>query len=446
MRTMTNSLLRTTLGATLALTSATAVAAQQTNPSAASVGLAGSYTAMARGLSAMAWNPAGLAMPGSPGFSISLLPMNGVAGLDPITLADVAEYDDTIIPHEVRQEWLDEIVAEGSQQGNGGGGLTLLALNVGRFGFQAGTSAATTADIGPGVARLLLFGNISDDSTTAVDVEATGSEFDVAVLSTAAVSYAHPLTITLGPLPDQHFALGATVKYVVGHALLSGFDDGTRASADPLEVEVVFPMITSLAPDSIIVDGDTVEAEDQAFNIGSGVGLDVGAMWQGGIFSAAVAIQNLFNTFAWDEDKLYYSPGHVLFDGDSTTTDFEARPFSEAPQHVRDRLEEASYPPTVAVAGAVRLPMVTVTGELRHRAGESISLETGTHVGVGAEFRPIGFLPIRAGVAAVSGGINLGAGLGLEFGVFNLNVAGSRRSSDLGTDFAGALTISFGGI
>ena len=441
---MTNRIMKQTIAAAvLALAFTVPAVAQQTNPSAPSIGMAGNYTVMARGLSSMAWNPAGLGMPGSPGFSIAVFPVHAVAGLDPITLGDIAEYDDTIIPADVREEWLDEIIAEGSQQGSGGGGVTYLAMNVGRFGFQAGTSVASSADIGPGVARLLLFGNADGD--TAIDVSAEASELDMAVLSTLAFSYAHPLTVTLGPLPDQHFSLGATLKYVVGHGLISGFDNGSSASEN--EVELIFPMIISAAPDSFVVDGDTVEAEEESsWNKGSGIGLDVGAVWQGGIFSAAVSIQNLMNTFAWNEDDMWYSPGQVLFDGDTTITNVESRPLSEAPDEVRQRLDDLAFPPTVAIAGAVQLPMVKVTGEVRHRPGESISLETATHVGVGAEFRPVPFLPIRAGVASLSGGYSLGAGLGVELGVFNLNVAANRRSTDLGTDVAGALTISFGGI
>lgn len=437
--------IRSTLAAVVALAIAAPLAAQQTNPSAASVGLGDSYTVMARGLSAMRWNPAGLAMPGSSGFAISLLPVVGVAGLDPVSLSDIAEYDDTIIPNDVKQQWLDEIIEEGGQAGNGGAGVTYLAMNIGRFGFQLGTSTVATANVAPGIARLLLFGNADGD--TAIDVTAEGSHMDFGIVSTAALSYAHPLTLSLGPLPDQHFALGATVKYSIGHGLVSGFDAGSRASSDPLEIEVAFPMIISVAPDSVIVNGDTIEAEEEsAWNKGAGVGLDVGAMWQGGIFSAGVSVQNLVNTFAWNEDDMWYSPGEAVFNADTSDTNFDAVPLSEAPDEVRERLDDLLFPPTLALAAAVDLPMVTVTGEVRYRTGESLSMDSGTHVGVGAEFRPIRFLPIRAGVATVNGGYNLGAGIGLELGVFNLNVAGSRRTSDLGTDMTGALSISFGGI
>ena len=421
-------------------------AAQQTNPSAAAVGMAGSWTALARGTSSMAWNPAGLAMPGTSGFAIAVLPTVGVAGLDPVTLGDIAEYDDTIIPADVREEWLQQILDEGGQQGNGGAGVTYVALNVGRFGFQAGTSVMTTANIAPGIARLLLFGNADGDS--AIDVDATGSHLTAGVVSTAAFSYGHPLTVTLGPIPDQHFSIGATVKFLVGHGLISGFDNGTFANGDPLAVRVVFPTIISEAPDSFVTaDGDTLKAvEESGWNKGSGLGLDVGFAWQGGIFSGGVSIQNLINTFAWNEDDLWYTPGEVLFNADTTATELESRRLADAPDEVRRRLNDLAFSPSVAAAGAVQLPMVKVTGEIRHRPGNSLSIDPATHIGVGAEFRPVPFLPIRAGVASVTGGFNLGAGIGLEFGVFNLNVAGSRRSSDLGTDVTGALSVSFGGI
>lgn len=440
-----NKAIRSTFAAVVALVIATPLAAQQTNPSAASVGLGDSYTAMARGLSAMRWNPAGLAMPGTSGFAISVLPVVGVAGLDPVSLSDIAEYDDTIIPNDVKQQWLDEIIEEGGQAGNGGAGVTYLAMNIGRFGFQLGTNTVANANVAPGIARLLLFGNADGDS--AITVTAEGSEMNFGVVSTAAFSYAHPLTLSLGPLPDQRFALGATVKYSIGHGLVSGYDAGSRASSDPLEIQVAFPMIISVAPDSFVVNGDTLVAEEESsWNKGSGLGLDVGAAWQGGIFSAGVSIQNLISTFSWNEDDMWYSPGVALFDADTTTTDFDQLPLSEAPDDVRDRLDDLVFPPTFALAAAVALPMVKVTGEIRHRAGDALTLDSGTHVGVGAEFRPIGFLPIRAGVATVNGGFNLGAGIGIELGVFNLNLAGSRRSSDLGTDVTGAISISFGGV
>src|SRR5919199_3719364 len=58
-------------------------AAQLPSASAVALGSGDNYTALARGYNAVAWNPAGLAMPGNPGFSLTILPVRGSGGLRP---------------------------------------------------------------------------------------------------------------------------------------------------------------------------------------------------------------------------------------------------------------------------------------------------------------------------------------------------------------------------
>ena len=65
--------------------------AQQPNASPAAAAL-GAYTAQARGLDAVAWNPANLGMPGNPLLSLSILTVNGGTGLKPISLNDISPY------------------------------------------------------------------------------------------------------------------------------------------------------------------------------------------------------------------------------------------------------------------------------------------------------------------------------------------------------------------
>src|SRR5919199_6728839 len=67
----------------LACTAAHQAAAQLPSASAVALGSGDNYTALARGYNAVAWNPAGLAMPGNPGFSLTILPVRGSGGLRP---------------------------------------------------------------------------------------------------------------------------------------------------------------------------------------------------------------------------------------------------------------------------------------------------------------------------------------------------------------------------
>ncbi|MBI4408497.1 MAG: conjugal transfer protein TraF, partial [Gemmatimonadetes bacterium] len=282
--------------------------AQLPSASARALGLGDNYAALARGYAAVAWNPANLGMPGNPSFSIALLPLRGTAGLDPITLSDLKEFEGDTVPFARREQWLAEITAEGNESGRSGAEVTYLALSAGRFGFQISTALRTTADIGPDAAELILFGNAGRTGQPQ-NLDLAGSRFDLVATSSAAVSYAHPLALELGPLPDQHFAVGATLKYVMGHLLASGQDEGSSLTSTP-ELDISFPVIET-------------DVEGASGNAGSGWGLDVGAAWQGGMFGASLAIHNLVKTFEWDEDQLVMRRGEVLFTQDTSFTDFE---------------------------------------------------------------------------------------------------------------------------
>jgi hypothetical protein len=65
-------------------------------------------------------------------------------------------------------------------------------------------------------------------------------------------------------------------------------------------------------------------------------------------------------------------------------------------------------------------------------------------VGAGAELRIIPFLPLRAGLAAISGGYIASAGAGLDLFVLHLNAGIAARKTEYGQFPAAALTISIG--
>ncbi len=72
-----SSLIRLLGAAAVVALAARPAAAQLPSASASALGVGDNYTALARGYNAVAWNPAGLAMPGSPGFSLAIMPLLG---------------------------------------------------------------------------------------------------------------------------------------------------------------------------------------------------------------------------------------------------------------------------------------------------------------------------------------------------------------------------------
>ncbi|MFO7894126.1 MAG: hypothetical protein R6U63_10340 [Longimicrobiales bacterium] len=272
--------MRTTLrtaAAVLGLLVPGAAMAQVANPLAQAVGMGGNYTALARGLGATAWNPAGLGMPDNPGASFAFLPFNATVGLSPITPADLAEYDGELIPRSARLEWLNAITEDGGEKGSVGADVTYLAMSIGRVGFSASSSVRGQVNMAPDVAEVFFFGNAGLTGDPG-EYTLAGSSFDVAGTTTFAASLALPVSLTLGPLPDQHFAVGATLKYTLGNFMMLGQENGSSLTSSPIAVDVQFPMVHTPLPDD--------SAEDQSvgdvLNNGSGYGLDVGAAWQGG--------------------------------------------------------------------------------------------------------------------------------------------------------------------
>lgn len=414
------------------LAAARSAAAQLPSASGAALGVADNFTARARGYHAVAWNPAGLGLAGNPGFSLALLPVRGIAGLGPVTVSDLADYQGQFLSDDVKADWLQRITDDGGQTGSAGADVTFLALNIGRLGFQASTVVRGSVNVAPDGAELLLYGN-AGRTGQARDFSTGGSTIDLVATSTLALSLGIPLNLKLGAMPDQSFALGITVKQVIGHFVVRAEDRGSVLSSDPLRIEANFPAVHT-------------STEEAGVNNGSGIGVDLGAAWRGGSWTVAAALKNVINTFAWDETKLAFRPGHALFDRDTTSTDFDERPFAQAPQFLKDAIAELKYDPVVAVGIAFRPGSgLAVSADFRQRLGEGIALEPKTHAGVGVELRPLPVLPLRGGIAVVTGGFQISGGAGLEFGAINLTAAAASRSGDLGTDTIGMFALSFGG-
>ena len=410
--------------------------AQVAGASAAALGMGDNYTALARGRNATAWNPANHALPDGPGFSISFAPIRAFAGISPVTLSDLAAFDGVLIPDAAKNEWLGMIAAEGRQRGEFGASFTALSLNIGRLGVQVSSTVEGRMDLGPDAAEILLFGNAGRTGDPR-DLRLEGSGFDAAATTTVAVSYAVPLPTLAALLPGEHIAIGATVTRTVGNGLISAADNGSAATTDPLELGLAFPIIHT----------------DTTFNFdsGSGYGLDVGAAWQGGPLTLGLVVYNLVNTFEWDAESFQYRRGTAMFRPDTSYTSFDAEPIAAAPDEVRSRaealVEDLRYETSLAIGAALQLlPNLTISADIRRRLSERLEIVgPATHAGIGAEFRPLSFLPIRAGVTTLTGGRQYSGGFALDFGVINLGVAAAHRTTELGEGVAGMLSLSFGG-
>jgi hypothetical protein len=401
--------------------------AQLPNPSAAALGMGDNHTALARGYSAISTNPAGLAAPDAPGSSFALFSVRGLGGIGPVGLDEIGNFEGDLVPDAARREWRDWIVREGSERGAAGAELTFLAAHAGHFGVQLSTTANLAGAIGPGAAELILFGNAGLTGEPA-DYLFEGDGLDVVVASTLAFAYGRQV---MGA-GARTISVGATLKYTMGHLMVTAENSGSELSSDPLAVRVEFPVAQS----------DTLPSLDR-LDQGTGVGLDLGALFTEGPLVLGVSIRNVFNTFAWDEASMYYRPGQAILTPDESITDFEARDFADAPGRLVERVRDLGYAPTVDAGAALEVdPSLLLVANIRGRFGDAQPFEPAHHVGAGAEYRPLRWLPLRAGAAWESDGFLLSAGAGVSIGVLRFDAGLAARRTDLGTASVAMFTFS----
>jgi len=405
--------------------------AQLTPGSAAALGMGNNYTALARGVSAMSFNPAGLGMPDSPTFSLALLPVVGHQGLQPVGLSDLVDVEGTLLSPAVKEDWLRRIGEAGGETGALGADVTALAFNGGPVGLQFSTLVRGGAALNEDGAEVLLYGNAGRTGSPE-NLNLQGSSLSGLAVSTVGVSLGLPLWVEGRAGARNTLALGGTLKYSVGHALVHARDLGSGIVSDPLEVSVTFPMIVS----------DTSDVE---LDHGTGVGLDLGGLWKQGPWSVGVTVQNLVHSFEWDLEGMSYRPGELLFNEEVSESDFDARPADQAPESLKDDVADLTFKPRLAIGGAYdATPNLTVTADLAKRFGDGIQVGPELHVGMGLEYRALPWLPLRLGAAKITDGFQFGGGVTLALGPVYLGWAGALQRGDLeGT--LGSFSLSFGG-
>ncbi|HEY2852905.1 MAG TPA: hypothetical protein VGJ18_08680 [Gemmatimonadaceae bacterium] len=437
MKHLTKALIRSALsvGGCVALTHG--ASAQLVSASAASLSLGDNYTALARGFNAVNWNPANLGMPGNPLMSFAFAGQ-GTGGMDPISLSDMHQYSGVKLPDPVRATWLSRVQAQGGQSLDADGAGSF-ALSAGPLAFQLATNAYERGKLSPDAVEILLYGNAGQSGTPRT-MNLKGSRTEAAVTTTAAVSFGQGVDFGIGPI-DQHLAFGVTAKYIVGNALLLGEDAGSQLAANPLALDVQFPIIQS---------DTSLSGMPQR---GHGVGVDVGAAWSSGPLSVGATIQNFVNTFHWNTTEMFFRPGTALFTTNGTRqTSFDAIAMTSVPDSLKAKanalaaeVEAMKFTPSLNVGAAMEvLPFLTTTVDVRQELSSGMRFAERTHVGAGAELRLIPFLPIRAGLSAISGGYIASAGAGLELLFFHLNAGIAARKTEFGQFPSAALTVSFG--
>jgi hypothetical protein len=413
------------------------LSAQLPDPSPRALGMGDAYTSLARGYEAVAWNPAMLATWGRPGFTIGLPHVDVEFGSNSFGLSDVHRYSNSYLSAADKQSLLDKIT---------GSDLTIrslvgaepFGLSVGPFALMVGASGEVNAGLGKDAVRLALFGDAPQNGTLS-SFTAAGSNGFAWAATTAAGSFALPFRVPLGRL-----SVGVTYKYVIGNFLGSATDLGSQASFSPLfsETETGQAVYTNYGKGcSGFKPTGTGTCGGQA---GKGYGVDLGGALQlahGGITLSAVVV-NALGSMTWDASRMAYDrtlrQGTQTSSGSVTDTtlsnvslqgqaaiqgDAQARALNDS------LLAHATFARLVRVGFALHRGLLTVAaqGQLRLKAG--LDTQASQQLAVGAEYRLLGIVPLRAGASSdFAGATILSAGTGIQLLGINLDLSAANIS------------------
>ena len=402
------------------------------------MGLAGSYTALARGPEAVQWNPANLGLRSSPSFKWELINIGSNFSVENNAFS-VQTYNDnfTDADHFIGESEKRDLLSDVPNDG--------LRLNVGlepfvgvgipvnggvAFSLPKKIQSAITSTLSVGLEgelpkdmfELMVFGNqfeadrISDGLNGNYDI----SEWDGSgwMLGGFNWAFARPVNIrtneTLKPYLRE-LSLGATVKVlggVYGEVLRSGGNGFvSRVAGTDLESYVI-------------------AQSGQGF----GVGLDLGvaAVLKDGKTTVSVGLLDFLDSYNWSGDAaqdcvfvtatdlrvtslLDVENAEDVFDNPDVDGDGD----TDFNKEISAKSFSRSLPARLRIGVSHRpIERLTVVGNYDQAFTTGFGLETTPRVSLGAEYRLVPWLPARIGLAV--GGRSSSSAIGFAFGPFSV--------------------------
>lgn len=413
-------------------------------PDAATRALAmgGAYTSLARGYEAVRWNPAMLAAGGRPGFTLGLPHVTLELGSNTYGLSDFRKYANATLSDADKQYLLDQIALDDSVLTiRQVAGITPFAFSIGPFAFAAGTTGDADLSLGRDAVELALYGNAAR-SGAGEFFTARGSNGRGWAATTLAGSFALGFGSPMGRL-----SVGATYKHVVGHFIARAAETSSNFVVNP-------QFAVNAAGHAIFTDyaddyepqglGDILSGEGQA---GKGFGVDVGGVLQlgGRRLTLSAVLVNALGSMDWDADRFRYERASYAVQqaADGSVSDVQTTTSLASPQAIEADPTARALREAVLANGdfsrylragvALRSGGLTLAGDGLIRFTEGLDRVPSQQLGAGAEYRLLGFLPLRAGVSTdfgstlmLSGGTGLSL-LGISIDASIADIRGSAR-------------------
>jgi len=410
----------------------TVLAAQLPNPSLRGLALGGSYTVLARGYEATAWNPALLGARGNPGFTLGL---DGQLefGSNSYGLNDFQKYAGSTLSPADKTYLLSKI--DTSLDLRTSVGISPVGMSIGPLAVSLGTASYGTFGLGKDAVDLALNGS----ATRTNPFTLAGSHGSGWAATTLAASIGIPI-----PMPLGHLSVGATYKKVWGNGLMQAGEISSSFASYPLiNANGTGQALYTNYPTGFDPSKKPMDVFSSNGSPGSGYGVDVGGVLDlpGGLRVGATLV-NALGSMTWDASRLTYErttytvtqttsgsvtnppPTRTTLVGSQIDTDPVAKAFKDS------LLAHGSFAKLARVGASVHLGGLLLVGEGQLRLSSGLDNQPQQAVSAGAEYVLLGVLPLRAGIGTdFSNALTFSAGTGLYVGPIHIDVGASDVSS-----------------
>jgi len=368
--------------------------------SARATAMGGSFVGLAGGVYAPLYNPANIGLSGYGELGLEIAGVGARISNNSFSLADYNKYTGVVLDEEDKSAILGKIPAEGLKI-DADVEARALSMSLGALVISFGGNAATEVNLGKDALELFLRGNGLNDTFSL-----NGMYSEAIAYASAGVSYG----TSIYKLGTRQISVGATYRYIRGIA----YEKVTELRGGVVTL-----------PTGFHGDGTMIALTAQG---GNGYAIDLGAAVKlSDSYTAGICFNNFLSGITWDnktEEHGYH------FEFDSVTVENMDDSIVVSDDYSRDIPSFKSKLPSIMRIGLARtsgklLWAVDWEQGFKQAAGAS----SHPRVSAGAEYRILGFLPIRAGYSlGGNSGSVISGGLGIDLAIAYLDIAAANHS------------------
>jgi len=397
----------------------------------ASLGMAGNYSAHSRGINAIAWNSANLSMYRTNNFELNLFAINAALS-GGLSLSDYNTYF-TDAGH--NGQWSKNDRREILELFSGKGLGLEMDLNTNIFGFVTGNIGFGIQLISSGMGHvkagkpleIILFGETLERDYSFLEKDILDASFYSAVKNSFAYSYM--IKLDRRKYTFSHLSFGVNLNYYLGLGVAQSLQSSVNLQRiDTGGLESREEMLRYETQVDARVSDPSNGLAGKGFGFDFGISARFARAWH-----VSLSFSNLFAKIKWDGNPQTVNYTRI----DSTYMLAETGQDSSYVKEKRTAGKAFSTSlPSVMQAG-VRLRLLynlTLTADWRQGLNSRFGNSIIPRIGVGAEYKPLKWLPLRSGIAV--GGKDtflLGIGSGVHFSFIEMDFSYAMRKALLPT-------------